>query len=153
MAFSDALYLVIFAFVFVVVVLSGSFVYTTVMGAIDQDLPPAANASISASMNSNMEFADNSFSAIWFILAAISIGLTIFLGSHPVVLAVWLMFNIVAFFVFDILSDFLAGFLASDLNTGEMNDAVAFIQGDMPKAIVVVNVLIGAVLFGKRAAG
>lgn len=153
MAFSDSLYIVIFAFVFITVVLSSSFVYNTVMGEISEDIPAEANESISASMSSNMQFADDSFAAIWFIMAAVSIGLTIFLGSHPVVLAVWMLFNIVCFFVYDILDDFLTGFLATSLNTGEMNDAVSFVQGDMPKAIVIINVLIGAVLFGKRAMG
>ncbi len=150
MAFSDSLYIVIFAFVFITVVLASSYIFNTVMGAIGPDLPVETNTSVNAAWSNNVQFADDSFAAIWFILAAISIGLTIFLGSHPVVLAVWLMFNFVCFFVYDVLSDFLTEFLTTDLNTGVMNDAVSFVTGGMAKAIVVINVLIGAVLFGKR---
>jgi len=150
MAFSDSLYIVIFAFVFITVILACSYVYNTVMGEIGPLVPAEANASIGSAWSNNLQFADDSFAAIWFILAAISIGLTIFLGSHPVVLAVWLLFNIVCFFVYDVLTDFLTSFLATDLNTGAMNDAVSFVTGGMGKAIVVINVLIGAVLFGKR---
>lgn len=153
MGFSDALYLVIFAFVFIVVVLSSTFILNTVMAQIGPDIAPEVNSSVMDSWEQNKTFADDSFTAIWFILAAISIGMTIFLGSHPVMLAVWVLFNITAFFVYDMLDDFLTVFLATPLNTGDMNDAAAFVQGDMPKAIVVINVLIGAVLFGKRAMG
>lgn len=151
MAFSDIAYLVILAFAFVVILLTMDYIWTAVIGVIGPDMPGNTSQSMNASWTQNKQFADDSFTAIWFLLAAVSIGLTIFLGSHPIVLVAWIFFNFVILFVVDSLTDFLTAFLASDMNTGSMNDAASFVQTDMPKAIVGVNILLGIIMFGKRA--
>jgi len=152
MAFSDVMYLVIFAFLFVIVILTSDYLYNAVMGTeyLENNIPAEINESVEDSWDTNVSFANNSFAGIWFILGIVSIGLTIFLASHPIVLIGWILFNIITLFVFDVLTDFLTQFLLSDLNTGVMNVAIAFIENDLAKAVIVLNVLIGAVLFGKQ---
>jgi hypothetical protein len=153
MAFTDNLYLVIGMALLIVTVLSGDFIIKNVLGnpTVQAKLPAQMNASANAAWTNNQQFADNSFAAIFFIFGAISIGLTIFLQSHPLFMVAWLFFCIILFFTFDILTDALTPFMSSSLNTGAMNNAWAFFHGDMPKGLMVLNVLLGAVLFGKRA--
>lgn len=151
MAFSDIMYLMLMAFALLVTMVACNYMLEAMMGHIEGDIPETTNASVHDSWDQNMEFADNSFAAVWFLLAAISIGLTIMLASHPVVLIAWLLFNVLCLFVWDTMNDFLTPFLASDLNLGGMEDAASFVQTDLPKAIIGVNILVGMVLFGKRA--
>ena len=153
MSFFDTIYIVAAFAMIIVLGLIMSFVMPKFLEPMAADLPPGANATITAQTDRVVGFLNLSFIALFFIFAGATIGLTIFLASHPVGLALWLIFNITTLVVWDSLSEFITGIAATDLNTGDMDTAISFFQGDMPKAIVVINVLIGAVMFGKRGVG
>lgn len=152
LAFSDSLFLVIFAVALIVVVVTLNYIMGAVFPTVQDDIPVSMNSSLNNSWDRQVQFANNSFAAIWFMFAVVSIALAFLIKSHPILLFAWLMFNVVLFFVYDSLSDFLTDFLASSLNDeNAMDVAVSFFQSDIPKAIVIINLLLGFVLFGKGA--
>lgn len=151
MAFSDSLYLVVIFFVLVVTVLTADYVWTAISATpIMDDVPESVDNSTTATWENTTNFMDTSFQALFLIFAVVGIGLTILLASHPFMLVAWMLVNLVILFIYDTLCDFLTVFQTSDLNTGAMDVAIAFIENDMAKTIVLINILIGAVLFGKR---
>ena len=151
MSFFDTIYLVAGFAVVIIIALTMSYTMPKVLAPMQDDLPPGVNTTIMDSVNRTTNFLDTSFAALFFIFSAATIGMTIFIQSHPVALAFWLMFNIVTLLVWDVMVDFITIIESTVLNTHSMDTALAFFKGDLPKAIVVVNVLMGAVLFGKRA--
>jgi hypothetical protein len=153
MGMSDIIYLVVGAFVLLVVILAMDFSFNQVFDSIDQELPPARAAAYNASWSNNVSIFDNSFSALFVIFGLISLALAIFLPSHPVFLIIWLLLNMVMLWAYDIMDLFLDQILTSDLNTGNMNNAVTFVDNTMPKAALVLNMFVGLVLFGKRVIG
>jgi len=150
MALSDIVILLVFSFVFVVILLSADYSFTKVFDSIDQDLPTARAEKYNASWNNNVSFFNNSFSALWAIFALISLALALLLPSHPVFLIIWLLLNLVMIWLYDTLEVFLQKFLESDLDTGAMDQATNFVDTTLPKAALVLNMLVGIVLFGKR---
>jgi len=153
MSFFDVIYVIAGLAVMIVLVMAYSFVFDAFMPRIQDDLPVGANETLINAMDKTETFADNSFIAMFFIFSAVIIGATVFLVSHPLGLAIWLCMNIITILVWDALDDLITGLEASSLNTGVMSNAIAFFHGDLPKAAVIINVLLGAVLFGRRAMG
>jgi len=154
MSFFDSLYIVAGFAMIILLTLTMSYVMPKVMTPlVNAGLPPSANTTIMTKVTQTTNFLDSSFAALFFIFGATSIGLTIFLQSHPVALAFWLIFCIVTILVWDTMVEFITSVEATSLNDHSMDMAISFFKGDMAKAIVVINVLMGAVLFGKRAVG
>lgn len=150
MALSDLVYLMAGAFILIIVVLSMDYAFTQVMSSIEPDLPAERFASLNESWTNNATMMNDSFSALFVVFGLVSLALAIFLPSHPVFLVVWILLNLVMIWVYDTMELFLQAFLDSDLDTGIMDDATSFVDTTLPKAALVLNMLIGTVLFGKR---
>lgn len=151
MSFFDGIYMLAGFAVLIILALTFNHVFDVFMPKIQDDLPVGANETLTRAMDRTTNFLDTSFIALFFIFSAVVIGLTVFLISHPVGLAIFLMMQIVTIMVWDSLDTLLTGIEASAINGGEMDTALAFFHGDMPKAIVIINILLGAVMFGRRA--
>lgn len=123
----------------------------TAIGASNLSINATVNQSIQESWAQNRNFWDESLPAIFFIFAALSIGLTIFLSSHPFLLIAWVFFQMLILWLHDALLEVLTQVVASPLNTGAMATSISFIENDMAKAVVMINIILGIVLFGKRA--
>lgn len=142
---------IICAFALPVLVLTIDYTNNAFLDAVGDRMPAQQNASIQAAWQNNVDFWNNSLAAIFFLFAIIAIGLTIFLASHPFLLIAWIFFNLIILWLHDALMEVLSVIIASPLNTGAMDVAIGFIQTDMISGIVIINIILGAVLFGKRA--
>lgn len=143
----------VFFFLFIIVSLTGLFIWSNFTPMMNTTANGNVTNTFTASINQTVSFWDLSFSAIYIIVSLASIILTIFLQSNPALLVIWLLLNVVILFVWDQLNSILTLFLAMPLNGGQFPHAVAFFQGDIPKIIPIINMLIGLFLFGKNLSG
>lgn len=153
MAFSDILYLVVGAIGFLITLAVCMAVFTPFMAAVGPNMPGNTSTQVSGVWTGNISFFDSSFAAIFVIMAVMSIGFTLFLNSHPVFLVIWLFANLLTLFVWDVMMDVLTDVITALGVVASFPNSVAFLQNDMAQAIVVINVLLGVVLFGKKLAG
>lgn len=149
MAFSDLLYLVFFMFTLITVVLVGDYIYNAVFPLVSPQIQTNISTSLSDTWTTTTGFYNGSFIAIFLILGIVSLILAAKLASSPVYLLMFLLFNLVILWFYDGLSTYLTLFLASPLNTGSMNTAASFLQNGLPKALIVINIIVAIVLFGK----
>ena len=155
MGFDDILYLVVSCVLVIpIIVMAIDLVNSemnTAVGDSGLNINATVNESIQESWTQNKNFWDQSLPAIFFIFAAISVGLTIFLSSHPFLLIAWVFFNMLILWLIDALLEVLAAVVASPLNTGAMATSISFMENDLAKAVIMINIILGIVLFGKRA--
>jgi hypothetical protein len=153
MSFLDSIYIV--ASIALIIFITGllAYVWVTFIGVVGPHLPANVSSTVNSSVMGPFTTVNNFIPALFYILSAIAIGATIYLQSNPVWLAIWLVINIAALVVWDGLDDFLTTYAASAANTGLMTTAISFFHNDIPKATVIINVLMGCVLYGKRFIG
>lgn len=150
MAFSDILWVVGALFLLIIVGNTLDYAMDAVRPHYNDSIPANTSAKIDSAWTNNQQFFDGSAAALFLIFAVLSIVLTIFLASHPVLLVIWIFVNLVVLFVYDTFDLFLVQFMASSLNTGAMDSAYNFFHGDLPKAVAIINMIAGLILFGKR---
>lgn len=155
MSFFDVPYIVAGFAVFLLVVIVCNYVFVQVSPAYSTG-PNAAPVNITnrlnTSWNSNVTFFANSYQALFVLFMLVSIILTALISTHPVVLAVWLLFNLVSLVVYDFMDGFLQTIKADPMNAaGVMNNAIDFYHSGVPKLIPVASFLMAAVMLGKRA--
>ena len=143
-------YLLVTFFVLILVWLICDYVWIAVFPTINQSGNEEIAATLDTSWDKSKEFADGSYVALFLIIGVIGCVLTVFLAGHPIMLIAWLFINLIALFLYDIFNDFLTVFLLTDLNTGMMSTAVSFFQNGMPKAIIILNMLMALIFLGKR---
>ena len=151
LAFSDVWFLFVGLIGLFLTVMVGNYAIGVLMPELDDYMTPEMNTSINDSWDNNVAIYNGSFVAIWFIFMVLTIVLTITLQSHPAFLILWLFFNIVFLWVYDAMLQFLIPFLDSEINTGDLDDASSFLLNDIGKFTIFVNIILGAVLFGKNA--
>lgn len=155
MAFSDAFFVLIAGFALIITVWALDLTFKSVMDSVGPELTTVYGnntyeTNINTAWDNTTAFYNSSFAAMYVIASAISIGLTIFLRSHPLILVAWIFFNIVFFFLWDSLVDVMDAIAATTLNTGVMDDALLFFTTDIPRVAMLVNVCMAAVFLGKR---
>lgn len=150
MAFSDLVYIMVGAFLLIITLLTVDFTLKAILPEVQDEVPEQTYDKLNASWTNNANIFNNSYSALFVLFALVSLALAVFLPSHPVFLIVWFLVNLVMIWVYDTMDIFLQGFLNSDLDTGVADSAVSFVDNTLPKAALILNMLIGMVLFGKR---
>lgn len=108
---------------------------------------------LNSSVNNNFTFFNASYVGLFIVMALVSIGLTIFVSSHPVFLFAWLLVNLVTLMVYDAILPSVVSFAGSSLNTGAMSNAFTFFQSGIAKVIIVLNVIMAVVLIGGKLRG
>ena len=155
MSFFDVPYIVAGFAVFLLVLIVANYVYVQVSPAYmtgDHPAPTNVTTRLNASWYSNVSFFAKSYQALFVLFMLISIILTSLISTHPVVLAVWLLFNLVSLVIYDYMDGFLQVIKADPMNAaGVMNDAIDFYHSGVPKLIPVASFLMAAVMLGKRA--
>lgn len=150
MAESDVLYIMVMAFVLILLLWIFDYTQGAFMDKIGPMLAPTEEAALNDAWDSTTNFYNMSFAAMIVILGFVAIALTILLASHPIFLVVWIFFNMVLFFVWDITVDVLDAIAQTVLNTGVADDAYAFYTGDLPRVFMLINIVLAGVFFGKR---
>lgn len=150
MAESDILYVLLLGFILILLLWIFDYTHDAFFAKIGPMLDPAQETALNDSWDSTVSFFDMSFAAMLIIFALAAIALTILLASHPVFLLVWLFFSMVLFFIWDTTVDVLDAIGATVLNTHVADNALAFYENDLPKAFMLINILLAGVFLGKR---
>lgn len=147
MSFVDIIGLIIFVFFFITFSIVALFMWDNLNIS---GVPNNFNTTMNASINKSVSFWDSGMAAIFLIISIASVILTVFLNSHPVLLAIWVLINLVTLIVWDTFNDTLTIFINSPVNGGHLDNAASFFQSDMPKFIPIINMFIGIFLFSKK---
>jgi hypothetical protein len=156
MSFLDIVFLVVIAFILIIVVNVSDYIHQQVFVPMNDSsktstpLNQSQYDTIEAQWQQNKNFFDNSFTAIFIVAGIASVLMAAMLAPYPAALAVFLLINLVTLFLYDGLNTYLTAFLTGSLNTGAMSYAVAFWQSGVPKLIIGLNILMAVVLFGKK---
>lgn len=150
MAFQDFIYLVVGAFVLIMIVLAMDYTFDSVFPLIQNQIPSNQSTALSSAWTKNNDFFNGSFPAIFFLFSFVALVAAAFISSNPVYLIIFIFINLVLLFVYDAMTQFLTQFMTSSLNTGSMNTAQNFVNNDLPKGIIVLNILLAALLYGRR---
>ena len=151
MSLFDSLGITVMFFLFLIVSIVALYMWATVSPSIPDSGNNNITSTFNNSINTSVAFWNQDFAVIYMILMLGSVLLTIFLNSNPALLVIWLLLNVAIVFVWDQLNTVLNLFVNSDINGGQLDQAVDFFQGPMGKVIPIINCLIGIFLFGKKA--
>lgn len=150
MSFFDVFYLIAFGFILILVVNTCDLAWHMAIPGANSTENAANVAQIDAAWNNNTGFFNHSFAAIFIMIAIIMIVLTAAIYTHPVILAVWLLINILALYQYDAMVDALVGIAATSMWTGVMAEAADFFASKVGMLIPLLNVLMALVMLGKR---
>lgn len=151
MSFQDIPFIVIYMFAFIILVVTTDYAWNTIYPVVSEDLTPAQNATLSGGWDNNVNFFDNAFTGLFILFLLSSVLLTALLATHPVILFVWLLFNMLVLLLYDSLNQYLTAFATSPLNdAGAMSTAITFFSSGVPKVIVIMTVIMAIVMLGKK---
>lgn len=150
MSFTDTPYLLLAFGIIIIVFMAMNSIVNPILDGLEGHIPTTMNESLHRGWDANISFYDTHFAALFIILLILSAFLTVALPVPPIVLAVWLLVNILSLILWDYFSAILIVVEASALNTGGMNTAFSFFTSEIGKIIPVTNMILALIMLGKH---
>ena len=153
MSFFDTLFTVVILGAFIITLMVSINIWDTLFPIASQNVPTSISNNLNTGWDRNVDFFDSAYPVIFIIIGIISIMLTIYLYNHPVFLVVWLLINLITLVIYDGVLDAINAIAATSLNTSQLNTALDFFRTQVPRLIIVINIIMAVVMLGKRGLG